>query len=198
MAIEVAALSIIDRLIQLLTLRERNREKEFNNFIDPLYRDAEPVAKDYMAIFTELAHRLEKASNVDEVIAWLEERRAAYQPVRMKLRALLTDPSLIEASRAKDPEPLLRFTKGLWGLMKGGALLVENTADEDRATLVEYGYGDHAILTVLEFIRGGRWKGVTAEQRSLLLAKVHLQRRAIEAAWSDVVGAYAALKRQFL
>src|SRR5438045_661419 len=89
MAIELAALSIIDRIIQLFTVRERNREKFFNSFIEPLYKDAEPVAKDYMMLLAELAHKIEDEP-VEEVIAWLEERRAAYQPLRMKLRAVLS------------------------------------------------------------------------------------------------------------
>jgi hypothetical protein len=100
MVIETAALSIIDRVIQLLTLRERNRERFFSNFIEPLYRDAEPVAKDYMALLTELDHKIQEKT-LKENIVWLEERRAAYRPVRMKLRALLQDPSYRELSKSE-------------------------------------------------------------------------------------------------
>ena len=81
--IEAIALSIIDRLIQLLTVKERNREKVFSNYIEPLYRDAEPVAKDYMSLMVELKHRLETATSVTELVNWLEERRVAYQAIRM-------------------------------------------------------------------------------------------------------------------
>jgi hypothetical protein len=34
-------------LIQLLTVRERNREKYFQQFVEPLYKDAEAVMNDY-------------------------------------------------------------------------------------------------------------------------------------------------------
>jgi hypothetical protein len=80
------AVSVVDRLIQLATVRERNKEKYFNNFVEPLYKDAEQVARDYMALFSELTHRLEKAENTGSVIDWLEERRTTFQPLRMKMR----------------------------------------------------------------------------------------------------------------
>jgi hypothetical protein len=81
-------------LIQLLNTRERDREKYFNNLIEPLYRDAEVVARDYMVLFAELVQRLQTAATTKELILWLEQRRAAYQPVRMKIRALLADEAL--------------------------------------------------------------------------------------------------------
>src|SRR5580692_1682614 len=109
MAIEAAAISIIDRLIQLLTVRERSRAEYFRNFIDPLYRDAELVALDYMALFTELTHRLERAASFKELIVWLEQRRSAYRPVRMKIKALLADKSLNELARTKNPNARTRF-----------------------------------------------------------------------------------------
>jgi hypothetical protein len=101
MAIEAAAISIIDRLIHLLTLKERNREKFFNNFIEPLYRDAEPVAKGHMGLLAELSHRLERAGSTDDLIPWLEQRRTSYQAVRMKIRALLENPLFAEKPPVK-------------------------------------------------------------------------------------------------
>lgn len=52
---------ILDQLIQLVTVRGRNREKYFNNYIEPLYREAEQIAKDYMALFAELISKIEAA-----------------------------------------------------------------------------------------------------------------------------------------
>ena len=47
-----AAIRIIDRIIQLKTIREKNAEKYFNNSINPLYEDAEVVVKDYLKLFS--------------------------------------------------------------------------------------------------------------------------------------------------
>jgi hypothetical protein len=200
MAIEAAALSIIDRLIQLLTLKERNREKFFNNFIEPLYRDAEPVAKDYMGLLAELSHRLERAESTDDLIPWLEERRTSYQAVRMKIRALLENPLFAEKPPVNEPTPLLRFTTGIWALMRGGTSLVDSFSDGGGyVRMAEYGYFNHTVLSLLEQMRDV--SGVDAIEKSRkedLLRRVKRQQLVIESAWDDVVRGYAELKQKNL
>jgi|CZKY01.1.fsa_nt_gi hypothetical protein len=198
MSIDVAAISIIDRLIQLLTTRERNREKYFNNLIEPLYRDAEVVARDYMALFAEFVQRLQTAATSKELILWLEQRRAAYQPVRMKIRALLADEALQKLSEKKSTAARTRFAKGLWGLLKGTFLLGQDDDEGTYAYLREYGYGDHAILPILQYMRGSHPARDLDETRGSLVRFAQRQQVAIESAWSDVVGAYAELKRHSL
>ena len=193
MAIEVAALSLIDRLIQLLTLKEKNREKFFNTLIEPLYKDAEPVAKDYMVLLSELAHRIEDRP-IKETLAWLEEKRAAYQPVRMKLRALLENPAYSD-SATWVRTPLERFTLGIWRLMTGG-LAVTNMGE--YVTMPEYGYQGHTILDIARRMRVGIEAGESGQERRELLREVRGQQVAIEHAWHDVVMGYAELKQQNL
>ena len=77
-------LSVLDRLIQLLTVRERNREKYFQQFIEPLYKDAEGIVNDYTALFGELIERLGNTDSPNEVIAWIEQRRLKMLPLRIK------------------------------------------------------------------------------------------------------------------
>src|SRR5262249_13628659 len=152
----------------------------FNNFIDPLYRDSEAVAKDYMALFAELVWRLEKAATVDDVITWLEERRPLYQPVRMKIRALLNDKKLAKISGDNGAEAVVRFSKGLWGMMKGGAFLTQKDGDAmEHNGLHEYGYNDHAILDLLRFFRK-QPTVLTKPQRERLVGRAQEQQRAIE------------------
>jgi hypothetical protein len=45
------SVSIVDRLIQLLALGERNRKEHFHEFIEPLYKDAEVIVSDYFRLF---------------------------------------------------------------------------------------------------------------------------------------------------
>src|ERR1035441_5754453 len=91
------ALSVVDRLIQLLTIRERNREKYFQQFIEPLYRDAEGIVNDYVSLFGELIELLKNSDSTEDVIAWIEQRRLKMLPLRIKVRALLEN-------NAVDPE----------------------------------------------------------------------------------------------
>jgi len=195
---DLVAISIIDRLVQLLTIRERNREKYFNTVIEPLYRDAEVVARDYMALFAELVQRLQTAATPRELIFWLEQRRAAYQPVRMKIRVLLLDETFQDLSKTKPTSSRTRFAKGLWGLLKGTFLLGQ-VADEGRhAYLGEYGYGDHPILYFLQAMRSFDSSRDLDERRESLLVRARQQQSAIESAWTDAVGAYAELKKNSL
>lgn len=179
-----AAVKIVDRLIQLLSLQERNREKYFQNFVDPLFHDAELVVHDYIALFRELISQLEKGDSVSEIVKWLEERRLELLPVRIKLRAFLTHMSY---DRQRKLEASMdRFQKGIWGLMKGGLSLVE----EGHSQLSEYGWQDHTVLDLLYL-----WsQQPIAENRSRYIANAKAQLACIEEAWKDVSEGYARLK----
>jgi hypothetical protein len=63
-----AGVRVIDRLIQLIEKRHSRREHYFTAFVDPVFRDAEEVAKDYIGLFgadreTEEAGRRYRGSN---------------------------------------------------------------------------------------------------------------------------------------
>jgi hypothetical protein len=205
MVLEAAAISIVDRLIQLLNIRERNREKYFKNFIEPLYKDAEPIAKDYMGLLTELAHRVQKARSIHDVIPWLEERRTAYQAVRMKLRAALPDDVMkieqivkTESVAPKKFTAIDRFRSGLLGLMTGGCSLTDGSLDGGNSGMDKYGYRGHTILTLLEYMQSKDETKITPRRRGELMAQVKGQQGALENAWAEVVQGYAELKAKHL
>jgi hypothetical protein len=185
-----AAISIVDRLIQLATVRERNREKYFNNFIEPLYRDGEQIASDYMGLLAELTYRITQADDWREIIKWLEEKRATLQPLRMKVRALIADGIMAREDKRSNRSVAL-FKKGLWGLMKGGVSAVE----DGHALTKEYGFGDH---TVLDLLYQTRVAAFHPRFREVLTMRAQRQKEAIEKAWQDVVTAYAEIRRDFL
>src|ERR1039458_2505212 len=114
-----AAISIVDRLIQLATVTERNRQRFFKVLIEPLYLDGEQIAKDYMTLLAELIHRIDQAKELREIVEWLESRRTSFQPLRTKVRALIQDGFLEHEDKCRS-KSLALFRKGLWGLMKGG------------------------------------------------------------------------------
>jgi hypothetical protein len=179
------AVSVVDRLIQLATVRERNKEKYFNNFIEPLYKDAEQVVKDYLGLFTELAHRLETADDIEPVINWLEERRVAYQPLRMKMRALLR-----KEPRYATDDPREKFNKGIWGLMRGGVSLLEQGHGQTR----EYGFGGHTVLDIMIRLRDEALR----KNRNRFIETTRAQQSALERAWQDVVAGYVDIKHRSL
>lgn len=83
------ALRIIDYLIKLVDARKRDHQLDFETYTEPVFKDAEAVAKDYFTVLSELIRRVEQAEDIPPVIRWLEERRVAYLPVRMKIRVYL-------------------------------------------------------------------------------------------------------------
>jgi Na+-transporting NADH:ubiquinone oxidoreductase subunit NqrC len=184
------AVSIVDRLIQLATVRERNREKYFKNFIEPLYVDGEQIAKDYMNLLAELIHRIGQANDCREIADWLEARRTTFQPLRIKVRALIQD-GFMERKEKRKSESLALFKKGLWGLMKGGVSAVE----DKHALTGEYGFGDH---TVLDLLHHERMSALEQRFRDLLTRQAQRQQEAIERAWQDVTNAYAELRGTYL
>jgi hypothetical protein len=181
-----AAVSIIDRLIQLATVRERNKERYFRNFIEPLYADGEKIAEDYIGLLTELSHRIGQATDNSEIAEWLEARRASLQPLRVKVRALIQD-RFMEHGKDTKGKAVALFQKGLWGLMKGGVSVTE----DGHALTWEYGFGDH---TVLDLLRRARESSLAPHFREILTRQARLQKEAIERAWDDVTKAYADIK----
>lgn len=181
-------LSVVDRLIQLITVREHNREKYFREFIQPLYEDAEKIVHDYTSLLVELIRQIKNARSTEAVIEWVEERRHAMLPLRTKVRALLIDGTV---DPDKVPEELRLFVKGLWGVMRGGISLVE----EGHATTWDYGFGDH---TVLDLMKRFSHSSPLSRDRERYIRYAKAQLAAIEAAWKDASRGYAILKRKKL
>ena len=115
-----AGVRIIDRLIELITVKEKNKEKRFNNLIEPLYRDAEVIVKDYTDLFMGLIKRLESSAEVAEVITWIEDRRMLYLPIRIKVRALLRELDLRHSDSAS-ASPTRGWMAGYWPSSHRGA-----------------------------------------------------------------------------
>jgi hypothetical protein len=190
-----AAVRVADKLILLLTIRERNREKEFEKFVDPLFKDAELVVNDYFSLFRELLTRLGAATSTEDTIRWLEERRLEMLPVRMKLRAFLQTNGRVQARELDQHRS--QFERGLWGVMQGGLSLVE----EGYVGLEEYGFrGHHTILDIVYELSGLQHDQASDELQKDVNDRVatvaQIQLRSIEAAWKDATLGYAQLKNR--
>lgn len=177
-----ATLSLLDKLIELLNIRQTNKEKYFAAVVEPMFQDAELIVKDYVSLFGDLIAKLEKGADVSEVTRWIEERRLSLLPVRIKVR------TLIEEGAIKQEHPMSMFEQGIWGLLKGGISLVE----EGHAPLREYGFGGH---TVLDLLRRSS-KEPLAKRREVFTRSAKAQLACVQAAWKDVVRGYAKLRRR--
>lgn len=81
--------SIIDRLIQLLSLPKARRRKCFEDFVEPLFSELTLVHKDYVDGFWKLrsiAHR--EGITPREMIAEVRIKKAELSHLRVKLRSL--------------------------------------------------------------------------------------------------------------
>jgi hypothetical protein len=196
------AVNLLDHLVRLSRSREESKRKLFLEFIEPMYRDVEKIAQDYIELFNELINHLQEEENVTELIKWIEERRVKLHPLRIKTRSLLVEfPELRHQSAERSKVPaLLLFRRSIWGLMKGGLSLVE----EGHADLHEYGWGNHTVLDFLYNLpRRYPSPRVTYAQaftdskpRLIVLARGQLE--CVKQAWKDTTIAYARLKKDYL
>ena len=87
---------VLDRLIELLKIAERRREKRFQELWEPTYNDLEVVHGDYLAMVREVASLLTPGGSgeqtpdhsLDAALAYVKERRVKLAPVRGKIGAL--------------------------------------------------------------------------------------------------------------
>ena len=184
-----AGVRIIDRLIQLLQTREKRKEKYFNNFVEPLYKDAETIIKDYNVLFGELISKIENENSEsgEEIIKWIEQRRVTYWPLREKVRALLSDKNGRNTHTGK-------FERGIWFIMTGGLFFL-GEKEYVRAGDVHFPGADrHTLLDLIDQFSAEPFK----RSKSLYIQLAKSQLRFIQDAWKDVAMGYAELKRQSL
>jgi hypothetical protein len=177
-----ASLRLLDKLIELLNMRQKNKERYFAAVVEPMFQDAELIVKDYVTLFGDLIAKLEKGRNVSEVTRWIEERRLSLLPVRIKTRTLLEEGGIGQSQQ------MSTFEQGIWGLLKGGLSLVE----EGHAPLTEYGFGGHTVLDLLRRCS----REPLARRRGLLLRCAEAQLACIQAAWKNTVRGYAEIRNK--
>jgi hypothetical protein len=90
-------LRAIDRVIELVKIRERRHESRFKEIHQPTFEDLKVVHSDYLMMYTELDQLLrfgrrcpaETDSVLTSAIDFLAKKRIVFEPVRAKLQAFL-------------------------------------------------------------------------------------------------------------
>ncbi|HLK09679.1 MAG TPA: hypothetical protein VKV30_17135 [Candidatus Angelobacter sp.] len=89
-----ALLGIIDRLIELVKVRQTQRSNFFQKIVEPSFAELLMVHQDYISMFTEVLNMLSSQSETEErvqrekALQMLKQRRTTLEPLREKLRAL--------------------------------------------------------------------------------------------------------------
>ena len=177
-------ITLIDKLVQLINSRQKNKERYFREYVEPMYYDAEAIMNDYTTLFGKLIADLKSKEDVHAITVWLEERRLQFLPLRIKVRALL------RVLPGNNKASMDVFQKGIWGLMRGGMSLTE----EGHTRMQDYGWGDHTVLDLLY-----HWYDLPLDQtRERYIRNAKEQLASLQRAWEDVVKGYADLKKTVL
>lgn len=92
-------LKAVDKVIQLASIRKKNKREFFAQIVEPLFRELEPVIDDYYAFFSDSLSLLQEAGhgNIATVVVKVREMRGKHLLARLKVRELAK--SLEESSR---------------------------------------------------------------------------------------------------
>ena len=107
-----SVIRIIDRIIQLLTIRETNRRNLFVDHIEPLYNEMADIHKDYLNACRELTDFIKDIKDdelsADEIKRIIKKYKTVFEPQRVKVFTLaksVKDKKL----RRKLPEEAMEF-----------------------------------------------------------------------------------------
>ncbi|MDN3523085.1 hypothetical protein [Halomonas ramblicola] len=83
-------LKVIDRIIPVLSVRAMSRRRYFEEVIEPLFRELEPVVEDYFAFFSKSLELVRDAdrSEISAIVSQVREMRDKQFLARTKVREL--------------------------------------------------------------------------------------------------------------
>lgn len=174
---------LLSSLTKLVEAREKNKEKFVDRYVEPVYRDAESIYKDYSRLLREIRAKVKRGKKIAPILKYLEEKRQENLNTRTKVRALLKN--------RLDQKKLTRFERGIWGLMMGSV----TAFDKGYCSFKPMFWGCHTILDIADYFSSCRGeKYITPEIRRKMLGFVCRQISGIDYAWSEVVAGYADLR----
>ena len=83
--------SLVDRLIQLLTIREERAEKQFKEIVERIFDGLQGVHGDYLKLFEGTKAELISGANLRSARRLLSEGRLAFEPARQSSEARSSD-----------------------------------------------------------------------------------------------------------
>lgn len=193
-----ALLNILDRLIQLLTLRDRRGARLFTELWEPTFNELLQVHRDYIELFEETGLRLSElddrmiinthiqdgSEELEFIIDMLRKRKREFEPVRRKLIALIETLDKVEFD-----ELSAAFVQALAWYFPVGMPRSRSTAASEMQTRMEAlaaAINDQSVDKMLD--------------QMTVRDMVNYVRQVINAhrtAWSRVCEAYAPLRLRY-
>jgi hypothetical protein len=141
---------ITDRLIELVKYREEKSRRIFDKLIEPIFNDLLLIHKDYLEMFEQVLRMLpdkddgrkKVEKSLKRAQAYLEEKRRTFEPIRVKLRAMVRElPKRPEKDNKKEAfvrsvADYLLWTRGTIALGSVSSVL----AQEIRAAAIRYSH----------------------------------------------------------
>ena len=177
-------LKLIDKIIELLKVREGRKVQAFKEIVEPLFNDMSLVVSDYFSFFGVVANRLAAepaATDLEEVLQSLRERRQQLLHIRIKVRAMADALS----SDVKD-ENVVRFAEAIARFFCPEPLHFFGRSRSASATFVD-------LVEALEFSDNNG----ELTQRELFRLCQYVQSD-LERSWVEATKRYAVLRIAYL
>jgi len=182
------ALRLLESVLKLRDERQESRDRYFEHYVQPTYVAAEQVFRDYRALLADIQQKVESGETRENLIRFMEERRMQELPVRMRLRAILSQrdrESTVFDQRTGIIVRRGRFERGIWGLLLGGLGHFEEK--EVFNWWNPYSRDRHTLLSIL-------YEMQRTDDNQVLLSRTWRQTEALDRAWQDVTLGFAELQ----
>jgi hypothetical protein len=175
----------MERLHCLLALYERMQQPCFTHLIEPMYRDAEDVVRDYTSLHLDFIEQLYTHSEAAALIRWLEAHRMKCLPLCTLVRNFEPE-ALIESWHGS--HTIVAFQNSMLSLMQGCLCLVE----QEKVQVAADGHQGASVLAQLYL----KYHEPLPSHRPFYVEVAKQQWQGVQDIWEDVVESYAVIKLQ--
>lgn len=171
---------ITEKLLVLVKYREEKSRRIFDKFIEPIFTDLLVIHKDYLEMFegvqamlpNENDSRKEIHKKLDEAVVYLQQKRTAFEPVRVKLRAIIEMlPENAEKDNKKDAfvRSVANYLRWSNRFQVAGSR-ASNIATEIRAAALRYSQPRSKLKQVVSAIMAPHAGALTAHDLAAYLS----------------------------
>ena len=166
-------ISLIDRIIKLLKTRSKKKQQFFDDVIESLYLELQPVVDDYFNIFRKILDMVRSKNDFHLIFRELERDRERLLQTRIKVKKMA---EIIE--NEMDDKNIIKFTNDIWEFFRN----VDDIYENPQYTKTRN------ILEKLELVSNGRMS------ENELIKFLENTIDDLELSWEAVSESYAVLR----